>query len=214
MGGSVRETAASPLAPARSWGARCQPRALCPAWGPVCTRLCFLSRRPLSRCGLLGKGACAAACDKESGPAGGGAGTGWGGLQPGVPDFERANAVFRATMKSTLLLSEERQVKSKALSLQPLYLLLTVPCPGTFAEGGWCPAGAREELRPRLWPHLRPGRVAGGPLPVPWWLCVIQPLPRKDSRRPPTSSEARPWGGGAGAPGSRLLVPFAVGAAA
>lgn len=120
---------------------------------------------------------------------------GGGGCSQVCLTLSKQTRVFRATMKSTLLLSEERQVKSKALSLQPLYLLLTVPRPGTFAEGGWCPAGAREELRPRLWPRLRPGWAAGGPLPVPWWLRVIQPLPRKDSRRPPTSSEGRPWGG-------------------
>ena len=34
---------------------RCQPRALRAAWGPVCSRLCLLSHRPFSRCGLLGR---------------------------------------------------------------------------------------------------------------------------------------------------------------
>lgn len=34
---------------------RCQPHALRAAWGPVCARLCLLSHRPFSRCGLLGR---------------------------------------------------------------------------------------------------------------------------------------------------------------
>uniref|UniRef100_A0A8D1AS02 Translocation associated membrane protein 2 n=1 Tax=Sus scrofa TaxID=9823 RepID=A0A8D1AS02_PIG len=50
---------------------------LCLAWGLVCTRICFLSHQPSSRCGLLGRASCvfepdtcAAGCDKEPGLAG------------------------------------------------------------------------------------------------------------------------------------------------
>ena len=104
--------------------------------GAVCTRLCFLSRRPLSRCGLLGKGACVAACDKESGLAGGGAGAG-GGRSQVCLTLSQQTGVFRTTVRSTAFLSEERQARSqsKALSLQPLYLPQTVPLPGPLLKG-------------------------------------------------------------------------------
>lgn len=53
-----------------------QPCPFCPAWGPVCTRLCSLTHLPLSRCGLRGRGprvfgadTCTAGC-AESGQAG------------------------------------------------------------------------------------------------------------------------------------------------
>lgn len=35
-----------------------QPCTFCPAWGPNCTGIYFLTHLPFSRCGLLGKGSC------------------------------------------------------------------------------------------------------------------------------------------------------------
>lgn len=58
-----------------------QPCTFCPAWGPNCTGIYFLTHLPFSRCGLLGKGSCVlepdtcmAGCDAESGLAGVGMG--------------------------------------------------------------------------------------------------------------------------------------------
>nr|XP_036858601.1 translocating chain-associated membrane protein 2 [Manis javanica] len=68
----------------------CQSCTFCPARGPVCTRICFLTHLPCSRCGLLGKGSyvlepdtCVAACAEESGLAA--AGRGSMRLQPYLP---------------------------------------------------------------------------------------------------------------------------------
>lgn len=79
-------TPTSPLTPATHssnhrppWvPGHCQPCTFHPAWGPVCTRVCFLTHLPFSRCGLPGEGArvfapdtCVVGCDEVSGLAGG-----------------------------------------------------------------------------------------------------------------------------------------------
>lgn len=108
---------------------RCQPRALRAAWGPVCTRLCLLSHRPFSRCGLLGR---ARVCLNQTrvwlgvvrSQAWPGAGVGMGRGCSGVCLTLSKETGVLLTRKS-MVFSGRGSIRQggTALSLQPLHLL-------------------------------------------------------------------------------------------
>lgn len=166
---------------------------LCLAWGLVCTRICFLSHQPSSRCGLLGRASCvfepdtcAAGCDKEPGLAG--VDMGCQAAARCASDFEQAHGGTSDSSKSSFSARGTGQgVRPCPYSPSTFRLLALCWCLGEV-EG---PA-ASERLQGGSGPGPGPGQAG---------LCLflgycVSPLlhPLKTVRDQPPHTEQHPEG--------------------